>query len=412
MKPRAMSEWIVSAASIAVSPLAQRPGARLLLARGEERDQVERRPRAGARPRRARTRRRRGTPPPPRRAARRARPRASGRSRSGRSRSRSAASSSAARARAAARSGQSASVLPASRCASSLLEVARPPLRSFASPDFACFAIRSSRFSTWSRSATSSSSFSVSRSSAGTCVPEKPSSTTSSASTCRRLPSSAGPVPRTSTTRIAAGVTFRALTTSRQLRRGADRGSRPCRPRRPAPPRRSARRRASTCRSSEARRSRPRAPRAQASRSDWAICFWSDASARCCSDLIAPSVLSRIVATSAFAKLKTNFSVSTCCCSCESVSISSSIDSRPIDCIASSSADGSSAPSGSGTSSSGCQRRRARKWSIERLCAIRKSQAENGADCQRNLPIDSSIFRNVCVVRSSASCRLPTVTWR
>ena len=108
---------------------------------------------------------------------------------------------------------QSAIVLPESRCASSFSS-SSTSLRSFASPDFACFVMRSSRFSTWSRSATSSSSFSVSRSSAGTCVPEKPSSTTSSASTWRRLPSSAGPVPRTSETRIAAGVTFRALTTS------------------------------------------------------------------------------------------------------------------------------------------------------------------------------------------------------
>ena len=49
---------------------------------------------------------------------------------------------------------------------------------------------------------------------------------------------------------------------------------------------------------------------------------------------------------------------------------------------------------------------------MARLCAIRKSHAENGADCQRNFPIDSSIFRNVCVVRSSASWRLPTLTWR
>ena len=45
-------------------------------------------------------------------------------------------------------------------------------------------------------------------------VPEKPSSTTRSASTWRRLPSNAGPVPRTSTTRIAAAVTLRARTTS------------------------------------------------------------------------------------------------------------------------------------------------------------------------------------------------------
>src|SRR4051794_274632 len=92
-----------------------------------------------------------------------------------------------------------------------------------------------------------------------------------------------------------------------------------------------------------------------------AICFCSDASARCCRDLMAPSVLSRMLATSAFGKLKTNLSVRTCCCSGESFSISSIIDWRPIYCIASSSADGSSEPTGSGTSSSGCQRRRARK---------------------------------------------------
>ena len=45
-------------------------------------------------------------------------------------------------------------------------------------------------------------------------VGEKPSSTARIASTWRRLPSSAGPVPGTSTTRIAAGVTFRAETSA------------------------------------------------------------------------------------------------------------------------------------------------------------------------------------------------------
>ncbi len=49
---------------------------------------------------------------------------------------------------------------------------------------------------------------------------------------------------------------------------------------------------------------------------------------------------------------------------------------------------------------------------MARLWAIRKSHAENGTDCQRKRPIDSSIFTNVCVVRSSASCRLPTLMWR
>ena len=129
----------------------------------------------------------------------------------------------------------------------------------------------------------------------------------------------------------------------------------------------------------------------------------SVASARCWSDLTAPSLFPRIVAASPFEKPKTNFSVSTCCCSVDRSSISSSIDLYPIDSSAPASAEVDSSISGSGTSSSGCQRRDARKWSIARLCAIRNSQAENGAARQRNLPIVSSILRNVCVVRSSAS---------
>ena len=141
-------------------------------------------------------------------------------------------------------------------------------------------------------------------------------------------------------------------------------------------------------------------------------CFCSDASARCWSDFTAPSVFPRIPATSAFTKPNRNFSVSTCRCSAESRSISASIPARPIESNACSSADDSSSPLGSGTSSSVCTRRRARKWSIARLCAIRNSQAENGADCQRKRPIASSIFRNVCVVRSSASWRLPTLMCR
>src|SRR5579862_710495 len=112
---------------------------------------------------------------------------------------------------------QSASVFPESRCASSRSSSSASCF-SFASPDFACLATRSRRRSTWSRSATSSSSFSVSRSSSGTRVPEKPSRTTRSASTWRSFPSSSGPVPRTSTTLIAAGVTLRACTTSASCR--------------------------------------------------------------------------------------------------------------------------------------------------------------------------------------------------
>ena len=145
---------------------AERPGARLLLARGEERDQVELVAEPAARPRRAPSRRPRGTPPPPRRTARRARPRARGRSRRGRSRPRSAASSSAARGRPAARRRRPRAACPrrrrrgprASRSTSA---------RSFGSPDFACFSTRSSRPATWSRSATSSSRFRFSRSRAG-----------------------------------------------------------------------------------------------------------------------------------------------------------------------------------------------------------------------------------------------------
>ena len=102
---------------------------------------------------------------------------------------------------------------------------------------------------------------------------------------------------------------------------------------------------------------------------------------------------------SAFPKLKTNFSVSTWRCSGDRLSIISSIVWRPIESSAPDSADGISAPVGSGTSASGCHRRDARKWSIARLCAMRKSQALNGADRQRKRLIDSSIFRNVCVVK-------------
>ena len=85
---------------------------------------------------------------------------------------------------------------------------------------------------------------------------------------------------------------------------------------------------------------------------------------------------------------------------------------RPIECSASSSAERWSASRGSGGSSSGCQRRRERKWSIARLWAMRKSQAENGALRHSKRSIDSSIFTKVWFVRSSASWRLPTVSWR
>ena len=190
MKPRAMSLWIVAAASSAFWPrrsvqarVSFSPAVKNVIRSSSSRRRLVTSPSADGRPP--------GTPPPPRRAARRARPRARGRSPPARSRSRAAASSSAARARAGSSPGHSASVLPSSRCASSRSSSAASA-RSVASPDFACFATRSRRRSTWSRSATSSSSFSVSRSAAGSRVPLNASSTTSSASTWRRLPSSCG----------------------------------------------------------------------------------------------------------------------------------------------------------------------------------------------------------------------------
>ena len=48
----------------------------------------------------------------------------------------------------------------------------------------------------------------------GSPAPEKPSATARSASTCRRPPEEAGPVPGTSWTRTAAGVSFRAPTSA------------------------------------------------------------------------------------------------------------------------------------------------------------------------------------------------------
>ena len=197
--------------------VAQRPRPRVLLAGGEERDQVERlREAAGdvlERRLAAVAERRRLLV----RAARPAPPRAGGRSRRGRSRSRSAASSSAARARRAARPDSPPALCPRRR-ARAPSAAPRASARSFASPDFACFSTRSRRRSTWSRSATSSSSLNVSRSSSGVGATPKPRRTTSSASTCRRFPSCAAPEPGTSWTRIVAGVIFRAFTTSASCR--------------------------------------------------------------------------------------------------------------------------------------------------------------------------------------------------
>ena len=104
-----------------------------------------------------------------------------------------------------------------SRCAASCSRFSTSA-RSFVSPDFACFATRSSRRCTWSRSAASSSSLSSSESLLASRVPDHPSSTARTRSTWRRLPSSSAPVPGTSTTRTAAGVTFFAPTVSASWR--------------------------------------------------------------------------------------------------------------------------------------------------------------------------------------------------
>ena len=97
-----------------------------------------------------------------------------GRSRPGRSRPRAAASSSAARAPAAARR-RSPRASPPRRRARAACRAPRPPRGASGRPTSPASRPRSSRFSTWSRSATSSSSLRFSRSRAGSRA-EKPSS--------------------------------------------------------------------------------------------------------------------------------------------------------------------------------------------------------------------------------------------
>ena len=124
--------------------------------------------------------------------------------------------------------GQSASGCPASRCASSARQRRRARARLAASPDFACFATRSSRRSTWSRSATSSSS----RERLEIARRDRRHPRSRRARRGSRRPGggcrAAGPVPGTSTTRIAAGVTFFARDEPR-AGRGARRRSSPSR---------------------------------------------------------------------------------------------------------------------------------------------------------------------------------------
>src|SRR4029078_1769145 len=93
-------------------------------------------------------------------------------------------------------------------------------------------------------------------------------------------------------------------------------------------------------------------------------CRWRDPSARCWRDLIAPSLLPRIVPTSAFEKSKRTLSGSACCWSSERFSISSNKLRSPMAWKAWSSAERSALLGGSGGSSSDCHRRRERKWSM------------------------------------------------
>ena len=194
--------------------------------------------------------------------------------------------------------GKSRSVCPASRCASSACSCSTS-LRSDASPDFACFSTRSSRRSTWSRSATSSSSSSVSRSPFGSASGRE----AVRAPRGSRRPgaarrAAAGPVPGTSTTRIVAGVILRAPTSAASCssRSSAIDAMPTFSLPKPAPPVFVSAVNSVVLPAP----GRPTIPTSSAtySSSAPAICFCSETSARCCSDLTAPSVLSRIVAAS------------------------------------------------------------------------------------------------------------------
>ena len=231
-----MSVWIVAAASSAVSPAAQRPRARLLLAGGEERDQIERleqpagdlaRAPAARRPERRRLLRP---------AAPRARPRASRSMPAGPLRDRDAAAwSSAARAPAAARPATPRSGRPASRCASSGLELLDLRRAAVGSPDFAC--LRDPLEPPLDVVAVGDEQLELQR--LEVVAPDRACRTSRRGRRAARPPdagcrAAAAPVPGTSTTRTAAGVTFFAVTTAASAlealvgnRRHAD--VRPCR---------------------------------------------------------------------------------------------------------------------------------------------------------------------------------------
>ena len=96
------------------------------------------------------------------------------------------------------------------------LGAARPPGASPRSPDFASLRTRSSRRSTCSRSATISSSRSVSRSAAGIGAVGEAVEHGEERVDLAKLAEDLRAGPGTSTTRIAAGVTFFEPTTSRE----------------------------------------------------------------------------------------------------------------------------------------------------------------------------------------------------
>ena len=287
--------------------------------------------------------------------------------------------------------------------------------RSAGRRDFAIVRTRSRRFSTWSRSATTSSSSIVSHVVVRIRVRRRSrASTATSASAFRSSPRTAALKPGGSTSPTVAGVVLAELSTSAI---GSSRSSgigaiptAPCRTRSrgttpvsavksvvfPSPGR------PTIPTSSGIAQTLLRADELSLERRERAVL----------ERLHGAFALSEDPGVSAFAKPKQNLSVSTWRCSDDSRSIISQhpdladrverLRPRPT----------TPCPSLGHVVLGLARRRPARKWSIARLCAIRKSQAENGADCQRKRPIDSSIRRNVCVVRSSASCRLPTLTCR
>src|SRR5262245_21547841 len=102
---------------------------------------------------------------------------------------------------------------PASTCARMRSSSDTSP-RSCLSPDLAIVRTRSRRFSTWSRSATTSSRPIVSRSCAGSASRPKPRSTASSASAFRSSPRTGALRPGGSTSLTVAGVVFAEPSTS------------------------------------------------------------------------------------------------------------------------------------------------------------------------------------------------------